>query len=461
MKTKTKAWIMLMNEIHNNNNYLYSKFIMFKRFFYLFYIFISETIKFNFNNLIYLICKLPKLERLELLKSITNKLEDLNIVYVKIFQTLCLDKNILYTNEQEYLFKYLDSVPYKSEEVNYELLDIIESKYNIILEDNEVINSGIIGIVFKGIDRNNNNSKVVIKLLKNNIEEKLNTAFNEIESLAYIFSYIPYLKKLNLYKFCSDNKEILLNQLNFVKEVTNIEIFKFKLNNLPKYRIPYVYKAITNEYDNVIVMENIKGLTINDIDYDINLKENFGKLLFTFGYISILYNSAIHCDLHAGNIFFYINDENSGLPKYQMGLIDFGLCCFPDKNNQNYYYIFFNDFFNKKDFSNKEKLNSVVQSIIHEKEYYNNFSSTKKEKLLFLVHNCIEYYVDREFDLEFMVALNNVFKKYNLNFSYEFNQLCLSLNSCTSLGKKLCISITNTQKKCIEELIQINKLIEI
>ena len=45
-------------------------------------------------------------------------------------------------------------------------------------------------------------------------------------------------------------------------------------------------------------------------------------LILKFGYISVLYNSAIHCDLHSGNIFFYKNNENSNLPKYQLGLID-------------------------------------------------------------------------------------------------------------------------------------------
>ena len=261
MKNKTKAMLLLVNEIHNNNNYLYNNLIMFGRFFYLFYIFISETIKFHFNNLINsLIHKLPKNERLTLIKSITYRLEDLNIVYVKVFQSFCLEKDILYEDEKEYLLKYTDNVPYKSEEVDYELLDLIESKYNIRLEESQPINSGIIGIVFKGIDGNANDSKVVIKILKNDIEKKLNAVFNEIECLTYIFSYIPFLNNLNLYKLFLDNKESLLDQVNFLKEVTNIEIFRLKNQNLPEYKIPYVYKEITNIYNNVIIMENIKGL---------------------------------------------------------------------------------------------------------------------------------------------------------------------------------------------------------
>ena len=463
MRNKTKAMLLLVNEIHNNNNYLYNNLIMFGRFFYLFYIFISETIKFHFNNLINsLIHKLPKNERLILVKSITSRLEDLNIVYVKLFQSFCLEKNILYEDEKEYLLKYTDNVPYKSEEVDYELLDLIESKYNIRLEENQPINSGIIGIVFKGIDGNANGSKVVIKILKNDIEKKLNSVLNEIECITYLFSYIPFLNNLNLHKLFLDNKESLLNQIDFLKEVSNIEIFRFKNQNLPEYRIPYVYKEITNIYNNVIIMENIKGLTINDIEkLDYNIKEEFGKILLKFGFISILYNSAIHCDLHAGNIFFYINDTNSELPKYQLGLIDFGLCTFPDKNNQNCYYIFFNDFFYKKDFSNRENLSNVMKAIIQEKEYYNNICSEKKEKLLLKFENSLITTLKKEFDVLFISKVSKILKNYNLNFSSEFNQISLSLVTCQSLGKTLCSSITNTQYKCIEELSQINKLIEI
>ena len=107
MRNKTKAMLLLVNQINYINIHLYNNLIIFGRFFYLFYIFISETIKFHFNNLINsLIHKLPKNERLELVKSITYKLEELNIVYVKVFQSLCLERNILYDNEK--LTKFLE-----------------------------------------------------------------------------------------------------------------------------------------------------------------------------------------------------------------------------------------------------------------------------------------------------------------------------------------------------------------
>ena len=440
-----------------------NKFYIFVRLINLFFIFLYNIISFYSKNFIYYyFTKLPKNERLELVKSIAYKLEELNIAYLKIFQSLCLEKVILYDNEKEYLLKYTDNVPYKNEELDYELLNLIQSKYNIKLEESQPINSGIVGVVFKGLDGNNNNSKVVIKMLKNNIEKNLNTAFIEIEYLTYMLCYIPFLNNLNLHKLFLDNKESLLNQVNFVKEVTNIEIFKLKNINESEYKIPYVYKEITNDHKNVIVMENIKGLTINDIkDYDSSIKEEFGKLFVKFGLKNLFYTGAIHCDLHAGNIFFYINDNNSLLPKYQLGLIDFGLCCFPNKNEQNLYYLFFTNYFYKKDFSNKKEFSDVIKNIIHDKEKYDNMCIKTKKKLFLDLENTLKASLNRDFDITFCYNLLHTLKKYKLNVSSQFNQICLSLCSSNSLGKKLCNSVTKTQLNYIEELIKINKLIEI
>lgn len=457
MRNKTKAMLLLVNEINNNNIHLYKNLIIFGRFFYLFYIFISETIRFHFNNFIYYyFTKLPTLDRLELVKSITYKLENLNIVYVKVFQSLCLEKNILYDDEKEYLLKYTDNVPYKSEEVDYELLDLIESKYNIRLEESEPINSGIIGIVFKGIDGNANDSKVVIKILKNDIEKKLNTVLHEIECLTYIISFIPYLKNFSVNKLFLDNKESLLSQVDFLKEVTNIEIFRFKNQNLPEYKIPYVYKEITNIYNNVIIMENIKGLTINDVEkYDEYDKNEFGKLILKFGYISVLYNSAIHCDLHSGNIFFYKNNENSNLPKYQIGLIDFGIVSFPSKESQKNFYNFFYNIEIAKNYDNIfEKLEYFIES---KKEINKNEIIELEKKLIY----GIKTYAEKSKIFQFFNFINKVLKSYNMCLTKEFNQTVLSIQIGGSITQTLVKDIDIEQVKVFEELTQINKLIEI
>lgn len=424
----------------------------------IFYIFITSFSNYYFNNFLSkFFYKIEKKERIELIKNIADKLENINIFYVKILQSLCLKDDLLYKNEKDYLIKYTDNVPYNSDDIDYNILDEIQDKYNIYFDNYEPLNSGIIGVTFKGI-YGVDNKKVVIKIIKNNIKNKIEKAFEEIELFIYILSIIPYMKKLNLKKCLLDNKELLLDQTNFRKEVNNIQIFKEKNINNKEYIIPECYPYITSEYNNVIVMENIKGLTFNDIkDYDEKIKYEFGRLLIKFGIISILYNSAVHCDIHPGNLFFYINEETDLKPKYQIGYIDFGIVAFPSRENQNIYYTFFKNIQIDKDFS---EIEIVLTGIVYEKELLKNLTKNKKEELYNKLKKLI-IATDDSYDIRFFLDLSYIINSFGLSFTKEFNNLCLSLQVVESLSKNLTGDPRKIQDDIILSFNKINKLLEI
>ena len=368
-----------------------------------------------------------------------------------------MNDDLLYKNEKDYLIKYTDNVPYNSDDIDYNILDEIQDKYNIYFDNYEPLNSGIIGVTFKGI-YGEDNKKVVIKIIKNNIKNKIEKAFEEIELFICILSIIPYMKKLNFKKCLLDNKELLLDQTNFRKEVNNIQIFKEKNINNKECIIPECYPYITSEYNNVIVMENIKGLTFNDIkDYDEKIRDEFGRLLIKFGIISILYTSAVHCDLHPGNLFFYINEETDLKPKYQIGYIDFGIVAFPSRENQNIYYTFFKDIQIDKDFS---KLESVIIGIVSEKELFKNLKENKKEELYDKLKKLI-ITTDDNYDFRFFFDLSYLVNSFGLSFTKEFNNLCLSLQVVESLTKKLSEDPRKIQDDIILSFNKINNLLEI
>jgi len=420
------------------------------------YILINSYIKFNSTNLLLFIQDKECLPRLELIKTITKKIEYINIVYIKIFQILCLNDDILFDKEKDYLLKYTDSVPFLESDIDYNTIDILESKYNIEVDINEILNSGIISVVFKGIYKN---KKVVIKIIKNDINRKIIDAILVMEIFIKIISIIPNIRKLNLKKCILDNKELLLEQTNFIKEVNNIQIFKEKNTNNREYIFPECYPEITNEYNNVIVMENIKGLTYNDIkDYDDSIKQEFGKLLIKFGFISILYNSAIHCDIHPGNLFFYINKDNSNKPKYQIGFIDFGIITFPSRENQNYYYTFFKNIQIDKEY---DKLKDILyNAIIEEKDKYLLEKNKINEEVILILK---KHASDKSFDVKFFFYLSQTLNSYGLSFCKEFNQLSLSLQVVNSLAEILCKkeNLKKFQDEVILSFNKINKLLEI
>ena len=438
-------------------DYIYTFFRIYK----LLIIIFIENIKFNFYNFVYYLYSLPKLNRLELLKKITYKLEKENIVYVKVFQALCIDKDILNNDEKDYLIKYTDSVPYNSSEIDYNLLNKLQDEFNITLNSIEPINSGIVGMVFNGYDSSQN--KIVIKMLKKNILKKFENVFDELLFVSYLLSYIPYIKSLKITKLLLDNKDLLLNQMDFTKEMNAIQIFtnKYKINK--EFRFPKVYSNITEKYNNLLVMENIEGLRFKDIEnMDMSIKEEFTYIINKFGITGILHHSAIHCDLHIGNLFFYINDNSNNitidLPKYQVGIIDFGISCFPDKNNQYAYYIFLNEIQNKKDYS---KLELVLETIIEEKENYINCDTTIKQNFVKEVKESLINNISDEIDATFTIELSKVLNKYNFNFSEEFNKLVLSMHTVNSIGKQLTNNLKNSQKNVLDDLNKINDLLKI
>ena len=124
-----------------------------------------ELFLFKLNNLLNYLTNKPKIERLILIKNLTHKLESMNILYIKVFQSLCLENQILNEDEQNYLIKYIDNVPYDSDSIDYTYLDILNKEYNIHLENellnnntnHSLINSGIVGVVFKGFQNNIDN----------------------------------------------------------------------------------------------------------------------------------------------------------------------------------------------------------------------------------------------------------------------------------------------------------------
>ena len=412
-----------------------------------------EIIKFYATNCVECLYKTPN-SRLELIKNIAKKLEDKNIVYVKIFQALCLDKDLVNSDEQDFLIKYTDNVPYKTNEIDYDLLDKLEDEFSIILKSKIPINCGMVGVVFEGIDSYNN--KVIIKMLKNNIEEKFKKVFAELLYISYICKYIPYIKTLNISKILLDNEQILLNQMDFIKEIEAIEIFTKKYKNNDEYVFPKVYRHITEKYNKLLVMENISGLRFKDIEnMSETIKEEFAYLINKFGVLGLLYHSLIHCDLHSGNVFFYINNDS---PKYKLGIIDFGICCFPNKENQNAYYIFLNDILMNQDYTNVEKL---LYSITHNKEIINNLNATKKQEFINETIRCFELNTKEEISFKVITDLSKVFYKYNLILTEEFCKFILSVPTANNFGKQLSKNLKATRTRVLTDLNKINELLEI
>ena len=192
---------------------------------------------------------------------ITKHLANLNIFILKLLQGLSTNSVLLTKKQNEILLQYTDNVPYSQDDIESDFIKYIDilSDNKIKIKDNTPIQSGAIALVYKGIYEN---KEIVIKVQRKNMRHKIEEAINHMYMIAKIVNYFSLFPALNLNLLIHENKEIMLNQTDFITEVENMNRMKKNCQNIDYLKIPTVYPEFTRDNNNVIVMEFIEGRKI-------------------------------------------------------------------------------------------------------------------------------------------------------------------------------------------------------
>ena len=256
------------------------------------------------------------------IERLALRLSSVNILCVKIIQAISSNNSLISESLNNKLLQYTDNAPWSKEDIDYKTLHQIIDKYVFELKDGVVpINSGMISLVFKAYKED---KPVIIKLKRLGIQEKLDSAIQNLLFLVYLLSFMPIFNKYQIAEVVNKNIEIIRHQTNFLEEIENMELVKDNCKNLKYVKIPSALPEVTKEYPNCILMTYIDGIKIKDIkkeDY-----EGFAKQVMKFGFVTTIVHGVTHGDLHSGNILF-IKDENDAKYKYKykIGVIDFGI----------------------------------------------------------------------------------------------------------------------------------------
>ena len=260
---------------------------------------------------------------------LTTRLASINILYVKIFQAFALNNSLIDHTINNKLIKFTDYAPWDSSDINLNDLTEVAEKYDLHLDNQVPINSGMISLVFKASKKSDLQEKVIIKMKRKNIQEKLDDAIDNLLFSMYILSFIPVIHKYQLENVVAKNVDIIRHQTNFFEEIDNMTLIKNNCKHLKYVKIPTVVREATEKYPDIILMEFIEGIKINQIkeeDY-----EGFAKQVVKFGLVSSIVHGTTHGDLHSGNILFIKDDTDAKYP-HKIGIIDFGIIC--DINSQ-------------------------------------------------------------------------------------------------------------------------------
>jgi len=264
----------------------------------------------------------PSSTKEQFIDCLTTRLAEINILYVKIFQAIALNNNIIDENMNNTLLKFTDNAPWTRDDIDYDTLIKLEEEFDIYFPCGFTpINSGMISLVFKCMIRYNNEI-VIVKCKRKNIDEKLNDAIENLRLIINFISCLPNVKKYDINNIVEKNISLIKEQLCFKKEIKNLMLIKNNCKHLKYVKIPKINICVTDSYPDVIVMECIHGVPINLIKKEDYL--DFAKIVLKFGFVTTLIHGTTHGDLHSGNILF-IRDENDPKHPYKIGVIDFGI----------------------------------------------------------------------------------------------------------------------------------------
>lgn len=162
--------------------------------------------------------------------------------------------------------------------------------------------------------------RVVLKVQRPNIRNKIRLDIKLLQIFARkIQIQYPEISNFNLIRFIEDFGDIMLKELDFMNELSNMMRFTHMFKDDPRVYVPKVYSK--HSTSKLLIMEYVEGEAPDNLanlvakGYDpTTIAENGINVILTM----ILKHGFFHADPHSGNMFIRGNN--------QLVLIDFGMC---------------------------------------------------------------------------------------------------------------------------------------
>lgn len=251
---------------------------------------------------------------------IRSLIEDIGPTFIKFGQILA-DRPDLVSEKLRRELKKLqaNARPFDDEKA----MELIEEELGAPMHvyfsqfDRKCVASASIGQVYTGVLHNGEH--VVIKIQRPGIYSKIRIDVILLRILvARLIKRYPELASLNLLAFVDEFSDILMREMNYQNEASNIMRFRQLFRDDPTFYAPRVFTDISTK--RMLVMERIEGIAPDETErliaegYNLNdIAFNGANILLTM----ILRHGAFHADPHAGNIFI--------LPGNRICFIDWGM----------------------------------------------------------------------------------------------------------------------------------------
>jgi len=402
---------------------------------------------------------------------VTRRLTEKNVLYVKMFQAFALNKNLIDETINKEIIKYCDCVPYTNDDIDLKTIYSIADKYNLDFEDPDKknpINSGMISLVFK-LKSKDNGKIFILKLKRQYIDYKLNEGIERFKFLSWIISFIPWFNTLEIPLLFNKNIEILKEQLDFKSEIKNTIQMKdaCKFNNFIK--IPEIVEGVNSLFPNAILMEYIDGCHLSKVDPSDYYQ--FAKLVFKYGCINIVSHGLFHGDLHSGNILFIKNKEETiDIPKYQIGIIDFGIVMRINEDCKKGFFKIFTELFTSDP---REFAILIFDNLLEPKGILNELPNEHKTNILNIIEKLIYPLIkknkkmDQSAFFEFIINFNDYLssenlKRYGIRVNDEFIKMQMGIAMAHGISIVLCKdNVMEMVKEVLNEIFHLDVMMDL
>lgn len=173
---------------------------------------------------------------------------------------------------------------------------------------------------------------VVVKIQRPNIEALIETDLAALRTVSgWLMKYPPVHKRANLPSLLDEFSRVLYEEVDYLSEGRNAEVFAENFRDNPGIRIPQV--IWTHTTTRVLTLENVFAIKITDYDLitaaGINRSDVSDRLLDIY-FKQIFEDGFFHADPHPGNLFVYPLQwhtavQTNGSVPWQLTFVDFGM----------------------------------------------------------------------------------------------------------------------------------------
>ena len=244
-------------------------------------------------------------------------LEELGPVFIKFGQLLSTRRDLLPAAFADELAKLQDDVPpFPGEEaraiVEAALGDLFAARIEHF--DEQPIASASIAQVHGALLTGG--EEVVVKVVRPGLEVVIRSDLEVLIWLAnWIDRHIAGSRRLHLPEVASDYADVVLGELDMVREAANTQRLRDNFAGSPLLYVPRVHHDLTRL--NILVLERVRGVPIGDVAAlrarGTNMETLANRGVETF-FTQVFVHNFFHADMHPGNIFVDVEDPEN--PRY-------------------------------------------------------------------------------------------------------------------------------------------------